>query len=649
MHTHNKTVTITGIKTAGLAEGEFIGLASTFGNTDLQGDRVLPGAFAKSVEAIKAGAVVPIAWEHDTGNPLNLVGEIKAAAETAEGLEIHAKLDTDTERGAAAYRAVKGRRVGSLSIGYGIRHATKAADGVRELTDLDLREVSLVARPANTSAVITASKSAADEPGTASAPSLIQAARQALAKASGDDAPPAADESPLADTAKPLGDRFVALLEQCLADARALIETAEQEGRDLTEEEGAAVAKSLTKADWAKSEITAWAKNSPEARYGVQYMRDVIGGHKGVKVTPADFETLWGNAEQAFKSFAIPAHLAEILGDIPTNTKAEEATIVTAATKFLTLGSGRKAAAETIANAMTGSGDPAGGYFTGTGGMASGTKALTSSGQTTTDVPMAPTVIPAGRAATSILDVISTERRSTPVYAYMRQNARDLNAAAVAEGGTKPTSTVGVETIENRMSVVAHLSEAIDKFVLADARGLVRFVQDELVYGLDLAIQEQVLTADGTGANQTGILETSGVQVQAFDTSALASIRKAMTKAEAQGYALGAVVMSPTDWEAIELTATSDDAVAFRGVPIDLAERKVWGLRVVLSTALPAKTALALDPSAVSIDTVGGVDVEWSTESGALFSKNQVQARVETRIGVSVYAPAAIYKIGTAA
>lgn len=108
-------------------------------------------------------------------------------------------------------------------------------------------------------------------------------------------------------------------------------------------------------------------------------------------------------------------------------------------------------------------------------------------------------------------------------------------------------------------------------------------------------------------------------------------------------------MIRPDDWETLELLATTDAALSYRGVPLDQGERKIWGLRAVLSTALPAKTALVLDPSAVSVDTVGGLDIEWSTESGELFSRNQVQARVECRVGVSVYQPAAIFKVATQA
>lgn len=53
-----------------------------------------------------------------------------------------------TEHGQASYRNVKGRRIAGLSIGYAIRSAVKTAEG-NELRDLELVEISIVARSAN--------------------------------------------------------------------------------------------------------------------------------------------------------------------------------------------------------------------------------------------------------------------------------------------------------------------------------------------------------------------------------------------------------------------------------------------------------------------------------------------------------------------
>ena len=483
-----------------------------------------------------------------------------------------------------------------------------------------------MSRPANDRAEITASKASAER--------LIKARKAAAEFVAADET---ADEPP-ADDDRDDGAKLIAALEAALEAAKDLIAAAEDEGRDLTEDESEQVAKHHRNARICKRELEAWASMSPAERHGQMYSK----ARYADGFNPEQFERRWGTADapaEALRKFDAPAFIKSR----NTSHKAKEATMHDdTAPKFLTLGAGRKAVAADLAHKMQGGNDA---YFE---GGTTGTKALTTTGQVTTDVPMAPTVIPTGRPATSILDVIPSIRRRTPQYAYLRQNSRALAADTVAEGAEKPVSAMGVQTVEGNVSVVAHLTEELPKFVLGDTPALTRFVSDEMLYGLDLGIAAQVLNGSGTAPDQRGILATSGVQLQAYDTSAIVSIRKAMTKAEALGYAPSVAILRPEDWEAIELTATSDDAVAFRGVPIDLLERRIWGLRVVLSTELPAKTGLVLDPSAVSIDTLGNVDVEWDA-SGDLFKRNMVQGRVECRIGVSVYAPAAIYRVATAA
>ena len=634
----HKSFELAGLKTSGLADGEFVGWASTFGNVDHQGDRVVKGAFAASVKSIADGDVVPILWEHQKSDPRMQVGEIKSAEETDEGLKVHVALDLDTETGRAAYKAVKARRVKSLSIGYAILQATKADDGAQELKSVDLVEVSLVSRPANDRAVITASKGR--DP-------IIATARRALAKAAGEDLDDEPDAAETDDTDMTVGERLVASLEAALEAAKEIVESAEDEGRDLSPEEAGEVAKHLRNARITKREIAKYAGMPAEQRRGMQYLHDV-----GKRMDGAQFESRYPDATR-FEKFDAPefvkSHPEYIKIKSRNNIQTKETTTVdTTKEQFLAIGSGRKAFASTIVNKMSGKSDS---FHDRTHGLGdTGSKALTTSGQVTTDVPIRPDVIPTGRPATSLLDVIPTISRPTPTWRYLRQNSRALAAAPVADGALKPVSVVGTQTVESGCAVIAHLSEPVGKFILGDAPGLQRFVADELVYGLDRAIEAQAISGDGTGANLTGVLNTSGIQVQAFDTSAIVSIRKALTKAESAGYAPSVAVLRPEAWEEIELAATSDQAIAFRGVPIDLTERRIWGLRVVLSTALPVKVGVVLDPAAVSIDIVGPrIDIEWSAESGELFQRNQIQARVEGRFGVSVYQPAAIYRVATAA
>jgi HK97 family phage prohead protease len=167
-----------------LGQGEMLALASTFGNVDKHGDRVIRGAYSTDVAKVKAGATWPLVWGHDyNGSPQNFVGEIDDADETDEGLEVHARFDLDDPVARKAYRLVKQGAIDKLSIGYRVRRERRANDGVNELLDVELHEVSLVLSPANERARVLAIK---DAP-AAAAPS--EAALRAQATALGIEPP----------------------------------------------------------------------------------------------------------------------------------------------------------------------------------------------------------------------------------------------------------------------------------------------------------------------------------------------------------------------------------------------------------------------------------------------------------------------------
>lgn len=104
------------------------GYAAIFDAPDKGGDIVRKGAFAR---AAKAG--VPLLWQHDRGQRIGFVESLK---EDARGLRVIAQVDDAN----ASIQAGSG-----LSFGYRVRGM--AQHEYRELTDLDLIEVSVVTHP----------------------------------------------------------------------------------------------------------------------------------------------------------------------------------------------------------------------------------------------------------------------------------------------------------------------------------------------------------------------------------------------------------------------------------------------------------------------------------------------------------------------
>lgn len=152
----------------GLAEGEFVGYASIFGNIDSYGEVVANGAFANSLtEWAESGSVLPVLWGHNLSDPDYNVGGVISAEEDDRGLKIHARLDLDSPKGAQVYRLLKGGRVGQMSFAFDVvqKHEVAASGDQPSHVSLDqlkLYEVSIVPIGANQETEILAVKSAVD-------------------------------------------------------------------------------------------------------------------------------------------------------------------------------------------------------------------------------------------------------------------------------------------------------------------------------------------------------------------------------------------------------------------------------------------------------------------------------------------------------
>jgi len=133
-------------------KGEFEGYAATFGNEDMVGDVIEPGAFTKTLQE---NPNVPILWQHKPDEPIGITTEI---VQDQHGLYVKGQLNLATTRGREAYELLKQGVIKGLSIGYETLKETWI-NGVRHIKEVRLWEYSLVTFPANTSAQVVAVKS----------------------------------------------------------------------------------------------------------------------------------------------------------------------------------------------------------------------------------------------------------------------------------------------------------------------------------------------------------------------------------------------------------------------------------------------------------------------------------------------------------
>lgn len=137
-------------------DGTFEGYGSVFGNVDSYGERVMPGSFAGSLNKHRReGTQVLMLWQHNPDQPIGVYDDL---AEDAKGLWVKGRLVLEVQRAREVHALMKANAIGGLSIGY--REIKAQPDGnVRNLEELDLREISPVTFPANRRARIESVKS----------------------------------------------------------------------------------------------------------------------------------------------------------------------------------------------------------------------------------------------------------------------------------------------------------------------------------------------------------------------------------------------------------------------------------------------------------------------------------------------------------
>lgn len=143
-------------------DGFFSGYGAVFGNIDWYNDVILPGAFTTSLAKWRAkNKMPPVLWNHNDSEPIGVYTNIY---EDEKGLFVEGKLLVDdVPRAKSIHALLKAGAIDGLSIGYSTKKANQQGNGVRELVEVDLGEISIVTQPANERSVITSVKSKLDE------------------------------------------------------------------------------------------------------------------------------------------------------------------------------------------------------------------------------------------------------------------------------------------------------------------------------------------------------------------------------------------------------------------------------------------------------------------------------------------------------
>jgi HK97 family phage major capsid protein len=208
-------------------------------------------------------------------------------------------------------------------------------------------------------------------------------------------------------------------------------------------------------------------------------------------------------------------------------------------------------------------------------------------------------------------------------------------------------TVVGVQA---PVRTIAHY-EVAHRNVLDDEPTLRGIIDNELLYGLRLVEDDQILNGDGTGSNLTGVRETSGIQTSAWSDGVtgdtrIDAIRRAITKSLLAYYEPTGIVVHPNDMEDLELTKDGESRhLMVMSVSMG-AEARLWRLPMVATPAITEGYALvgAFGIGATLYDRMEGT-IRVAEQHSDFFIRNAVAILAEERLALAVKRPESFVEV----
>lgn len=271
-------------------------------------------------------------------------------------------------------------------------------------------------------------------------------------------------------------------------------------------------------------------------------------------------------------------------------------------------------------------------------------------------------VVIANRRATRIRDLIPTIPTASNAIEYVRRDVFTNNAAAQAPGTpntaigagelqTKAQSNITYAVVTAPVRTFAHFIPA-SRQVLSDAPMLQGLIDTDMIYGLDLISDNQILNGDGTNQNLTGLMVDTGISVVTPDVATanaaarpqamLEHIRKAITTMQVnEYYNVTGIVLNPTDWATIETAKATDGQYIWASVA-NGAEERVWRVPVVITNAMTVGRFLLGDWTlGAKLYDREDANIRISESHGNFFVQNAVAILAEERYAMAIPHPKA--------
>ena len=224
--------------------------------------------------------------------------------------------------------------------------------------------------------------------------------------------------------------------------------------------------------------------------------------------------------------------------------------------------------------------------------------------------------------------------------------------AGTPHGGRKPEASIRYSDEVTAIITIAHWIAA-HRQTLEDAPQMQGNIDTRLLYGLDMALENQGLYGTGTSTTLLGIMNHPNIQDQGQRAGVDANnrafteidwIRKALTKAMVAEYPVNGIMVNPLNWESIELA--KDDQGRYLWITVtENGVRRLFGVPAVVSTAMRAGEFLTgAFGLGVTLFDRQQANIRVSDSHEDFFVRNALAILAELRAGLAVTRPESLIK-----
>jgi len=412
--------------------------------------------------------------------------------------------------------------------------------------------------------------------------------------------------------------------QKLLEDARAIAAKAEEEGRDFTADERQQVENLLEEAKKLKERLDR-AKADAEMVRQIMALNEAFEGEPQPKRKPGPGKADGNGSigEQFVESAEFTGWMKQMGGRIPEQAKGLRSPPV----EYKGL----------LKDLVTGSSDTSAGAFVETD--------YTGIYEALGRYPLVLRRLINMRTTTS--DLVHFVRQTVKVQEAApvpEANVTEYSGATGEESGEKPEGAVAFEQVTTPVKTLAVWLPAT-KRALSDAAQIRGIIDQELRDDLAEEFEDQILNGDGIGENFTGILNTAGILLQAWNTDLLTTIRQARTTLQVTGLSWPtAMICHPNDAETLDLLRDNDGRFYFGG-PVNGAVQRVWRVPLVECQSMTEGTGLMGDFRKCVVWDREQASIQVSDSHEDFFIRNMVAILSEMRAAMGVIRPSAFIEV----